>query len=407
MDLLGKRICMVRRGSLDNRSIKSARALSDAGAKVTILLACHICSNEYEREPFDIKYCNPVEAQPSYLSNRYLRIVSNLLFVRLKSFVRMQKYGVFGENLIFAELLKIKPDAVHAINADVLEPCFRYAHSSQSYLVYEAYEFWPDHKDSNIISMSKAQRKTIGNWESRYLPKVDLGITVSDTLSKYYQSDFNLRNRFKVIFNSPIHVVESACEAQEPIQFLYVGYFNLGRNLLGLLKTLSEVKGVRMTFLGDGPLRKRMLEDVHRMNLGDRVIFKEMVSQDCLISYIRRYDVGVIPFKNANRHFEGALPNKFFEYISAGLAVLATKNEALSDFQGIDAAALLVDDANDTLMSDAFGILMDNPKKVTAMKAAALTLARKNSGESQAAKLYHYYQQMFSAESPTRLSRSN
>jgi len=105
---------------------------------------------------------------------------------------------------------------------------------------------------------------------------------------------------------------------------LYSGKIGKAQSIENILFALKEVvrKCPNAVFLivGSGEGLSSLIEISHRLGLDDHVKFLPPVPQPILVDFIVLSDVCVVPL---HEYEKGALPNKFFEYLSCGKPVLA------------------------------------------------------------------------------------
>jgi glycosyltransferase involved in cell wall biosynthesis len=89
-------------------------------------------------------------------------------------------------------------------------------------------------------------------------------------------------------------------------------------------------------FLGDGPLRASLQVLAASLDIQDRVHFLDPVPPDQLLDYTASATVGVTLLEDTCLNHRLALPNKLFEYLMAGIPVLASDlpelNKVVSQF---------------------------------------------------------------------------
>lgn len=105
---------------------------------------------------------------------------------------------------------------------------------------------------------------------------------------------------------------------------LYQGGLAKGRGLEGLVRAVHRLEGVALVFLGWGLLEGRLRILADELGVGDRVHFLPPVSHDDLLLYSSDADVGVIPYQPVSLNNRLATPNKLFEYMMAGVPVVAS-----------------------------------------------------------------------------------
>jgi glycosyltransferase involved in cell wall biosynthesis len=107
---------------------------------------------------------------------------------------------------------------------------------------------------------------------------------------------------------------------------LYQGLIAEGRGLLTLVAAITELADLSavLVFLGNGPLVSELESKVKAERLEKRVYFHPAVPPEVLPQWTQDADLGVHPIEGISDNHRLCLPNKFFQYIQAGLPVLVT-----------------------------------------------------------------------------------
>jgi glycosyltransferase involved in cell wall biosynthesis len=78
-----------------------------------------------------------------------------------------------------------------------------------------------------------------------------------------------------------------------------------------------------------------MIDDLlalaHQLGIGDRVHFQPAVPQHELLDWTSSADIGVIPYPAVDLNHQFCSPNKLFEFIQAGLPIVANDLPFLRD----------------------------------------------------------------------------
>lgn len=105
---------------------------------------------------------------------------------------------------------------------------------------------------------------------------------------------------------------------------IYQGVILKGRGLPVLLQALKKLDNCCLVIMGDGEMRGELEKMVERENLNTRVVFTGTIPQEKILSYTAGADIGCTLIENISKSYYYALPNKMFEYIAAGIPVLAS-----------------------------------------------------------------------------------
>lgn len=107
---------------------------------------------------------------------------------------------------------------------------------------------------------------------------------------------------------------------------IFTGTHGLANGLNAVLDAAAELKkrqrtDIKLVLVGDGMQKKGLLERATELKL-DNVIFHDPVNKAKLAGLMASADIGLQILANVPAFYYGTSPNKFFDYISAGLPVL-------------------------------------------------------------------------------------
>jgi glycosyltransferase involved in cell wall biosynthesis len=107
---------------------------------------------------------------------------------------------------------------------------------------------------------------------------------------------------------------------------LYQGGLSTGRQLEALVSAMAlvQVTGVHLVILGDGPLQPALQKLAVAPGAQGRVHLHPAVPQSELLAWTAAADAGVIPYQPTCLNNLYCTPNKLFEFIAAGLPILAS-----------------------------------------------------------------------------------
>lgn len=107
---------------------------------------------------------------------------------------------------------------------------------------------------------------------------------------------------------------------------IFTGTHGLANGLNAVLDAAAELKkrqrtDIKLVLVGDGMQKKALFERATELQL-DNVIFHDPVNKAKLAGLMASADIGLQILANVPAFYYGTSPNKFFDYISAGLPVL-------------------------------------------------------------------------------------
>lgn len=114
--------------------------------------------------------------------------------------------------------------------------------------------------------------------------------------------------------------------AATDLMAIYAGTHGIANGLHAVLDAASVLKqrgrsDIKILLIGQGKLKGELMERAQREEL-DNVIFHDPVNKSRLAGLMAETDVGMQILANVPAFYYGTSPNKFFDYIAAGVPVL-------------------------------------------------------------------------------------
>ena len=100
---------------------------------------------------------------------------------------------------------------------------------------------------------------------------------------------------------------------------LYQGALQSGRGLFEYIKILLHLKNCYLVIIGDGPIKKQLIDFAVTNSVQSRVVFLSWVPYGKLLELTASADLGLAVIKPLSLSYYNALPNKLFEYALAGI----------------------------------------------------------------------------------------
>jgi len=173
----------------------------------------------------------------------------------------------------------------------------------------------------------------------------------------------------------------------DAVILIYQGVVVKGRGLQKIIELLPENGSLHLVILGEGELRVELERYAGELGVASRVIFAGTVTQDELLSYTAGADIGCTLIENISKSYYYALPNKLFEYVAAGIPVLASDLPQMKQIIDRYGVGRYVNPENEDEIIEALNHLCDpeirREIKLNSMKAAEeLNWEREFSNES-------------------------
>jgi glycosyltransferase involved in cell wall biosynthesis len=215
-----------------------------------------------------------------------------------------------------------RADVVHANDLDTLAAGWLLARRSRARLVYDAHELYSEFD----VDPPRLYRRVALALEGTLARRASAVVTVSDTLADELAARLRLRDRPLVVLNVPSGVAARDTPAHDgALRAVYQGSFGTGRPFARLLAAARLAPGVRFTVRAVRVDRAALEREVTAQGLAGRVEIADQLPPDEAFAALAGHDVGVIFDAPVTLNGELSLPNKLFEYLAAGLAVVVPR----------------------------------------------------------------------------------
>ncbi|MCS7188767.1 MAG: glycosyltransferase [Bacteroidia bacterium] len=215
-------------------------------------------------------------------------------------------------------LLRRKWEAVLACDLHILPACWVAGFLRGKVVLLDSRELYTQ---TPFLVSRPFKRRVWELAEQLFYPRTRYIITVSPPIAEHFQKKYG--KPVWVIYNLPLRGVRLARPHLEERLLLYQGMLHPQRGLEELVNALKIATGWRLWIVGDGPIRRRLEEIVLRERLGDRVVFFGMVPFEKVEDFTLRATLGVSGELPTALNHRYALPNKVFDYLQAGIPVIA------------------------------------------------------------------------------------
>jgi len=158
---------------------------------------------------------------------------------------------------------------------------------------------------------------------------------------------------------------------------------------------IQKIHGIKIVLIGQGKL-KASLQYRAKEELLNNVLFLEPVNKIQIARLMKRADVGLQVLADVPAFYYGTSPNKFFDYIAAGLPVINNYPGWIAELIEEYQCGYAVSAGNSTAFIAALLKLKDNEISRATMSANALNLAKsKFNRELLATKFVDYIEQSY------------
>lgn len=193
-------------------------------------------------------------------------------------------------------------------------------------LVFDSHELWTEK------NFPRPWRDAWARVERRHVGRCDAVITVNASIARELEARHGIAH---------VQVITNAAPEPPALQrslrkrlgipadgtvLLYQGSFTAGRQLPQCVQAMHSVRspGVHLVLLGDGVLRRTLERAARGGSARERIHVLPAVPQDELLAWTASADAGIVPYVADCMNNRLCTPNKLYEFIAAGLPILAS-----------------------------------------------------------------------------------
>jgi len=235
-------------------------------------------------------------------------------------------YAEYNFRLFFFLLFR-KCDLLLANDLDTLLPNYLVKKLRKKSLVYDSHEYFTGVPELEGRKFARNIWKHIERW---IFPKLTDIITVNDSIAKLYKDEYD--KELTVVRNIPAlqnlkefqSKKELGIDAGKNMILLQGSGINIDRGAEEAVMAMQYVTNAILYIIGDGDVIDILKKMVKKNGLEQKVVFIPKQPMDKLLRYTVHADIGLTLDKDTNINYRYSLPNKLFDYIHAGVPVLAS-----------------------------------------------------------------------------------
>ena len=236
-------------------------------------------------------------------------------------------YLFFNLRLFFV-LLFNKADALFANDLDTLLPNFLVSKIKGIPLIYDSHEIFCEVPE---LQNNPSKKRIWSNLESWIVPKLKYCITVNQSIADYFTNKYNVP--FIFVRNIPDYSKKETLKSRsdlnlpigKKIVILQGAGINVQRGAEELVEAFQYLDEIYfLLIIGSGDVIQQLKENVVKLSLQNKVKFIDKIPVIELRHYTSNSNLGVTIDKDSNMNYHFSLPNKVFDYMHAGIPILAS-----------------------------------------------------------------------------------
>lgn len=296
-------------------------------------------------------------------------------------------YAEYNVRLFFFLLFK-KMDAICAIDLDTILPCLSISRWKKIPRIYDAHELFTGLKE---VETRPRIKKLWTRVEKKAVPAFKYGYTVSESIAEEFERRYGVK--YSVVRNIPRLKEFNNAPSKEKF-ILYQGAVNEARGFEYLIPAMKQIN-YKLVVCGDGNFMDQLKQLIRNNNVEDKVELKGMLSPAELWAISQTATVGMGLAENTGLNQYLALPNKFFDYIHAGLPQIVMNFPEYVKINRQFEVAVLMDGLDPDQIAATVNNLMANSVLYQRLRKNCLDARQVLNWQQEEKKLLNFYQSVF------------
>ncbi len=288
---------------------------------------------------------------------------------------------------------------IHANDWDSLPVAVEATAQLNTRVLFDAHEFSPEQESDRLVW--RIFVKPFKSYLfSKYLGQIDKMITVSSGIQDLYIRQFGITPQ--IILNTPAYQKTLFYPVENnKINIVHHGHAIPGRYLEEMVRMIALTdERYLLNFVlvsKDDYKYVDKLKKLSQIIAPQKVIFWDPVHPAEIINFIQRFDLGLPLLRVQQMNHVNSLPNKFFDFIMAGLGIVVSPLPAMAEV--IDTYAIGKISASQSAEDMASMLNALSNDEINIYKRNSLKLARIYNAELEMDKLLLIFQSLLTEDS--------
>ena len=257
--------------------------------------------------------------------------------------------------------------------------------------VYDAHEYFTEVPEIASRPFIKSIWSAIANLTIRGF---DLRYTVGSCLAKLMGEKYQVS--FDVIRNIPSkqQTIATTHPAPSIKILLYQGAINEGRGLDEIIDTMPQLPGWEFWLAGEGDITDQLKQKSIENKVEERIRFLGWIHPDSLPDLMSQATLGINLRETGSLNDYYSLPNKFFDFIHAGLPSINMKYPEYEAVNRQYECSYLINTVSTQEIRDAVQLLDDDERLMDLLKSNCMRAAKEFTWVNESTRLLSLYNAM-------------
>ncbi len=295
---------------------------------------------------------------------------------------------------LFSYLLLHKYDLLVANDLDTLLPNYLISRIKGVPLVFDSHEYF--------TGLPEIMNRPFVKWvwttiERSIFPHLKYVITVSDSVAAAYEETYGFRPVVVRNCSKKADTITGFSKYELGINsdhFLLIfqgGGINIDKGGEELIEAIALTEKVSLIIAGSGDVLPVLKRKVYELDMSERIKFFPKMAWEELMRYTTSADAGLSLEKDTNLNYRFSLPNKLFDYISAGIPVITGSLPEIKKIVEEAGCGLIIPDITPEEISNAIIKLRDNPGLLNQLKENSIKASEKLNWDIESKQIIDFY----------------
>ncbi len=304
-------------------------------------------------------------------------------------------YTCFQVRLFFF-LLFHKVNLLVSNDLDTLLPNFLVSQMKRIPLVYDSHEYFTGVPELQNSPVKQKIWKRLERW---IFPRLKHVFTVNGSIAGLYEKEYGIRP--VVVRNVPLKRKtqkkkdrsDLGLPAHKHLLILQGAGINIQRGAEEMTEAMQFIENAVLLIVGGGDVFDILKEKAKQLDIQDRVLFLPRQPYEKLMQYTAVADLGLTLDKDTNINYRYSLPNKIFDYLHAGVPVLASKLVEIGKIIDTYQVGTFIPDHQPRHIAQKVNEIFSQPEKLLQWKKNTHKAARELNWENESKKLKKIYEE--------------
>ncbi len=228
---------------------------------------------------------------------------------------------------LFLFLLFHKANLLFSNDLDTILPCFFISKLKRSKVIFDSHEYFTETPE--LVHRPRVQRvwKRI---EEFVVPRLGRLITVNESIADLFREKYNVE--VFVVRNIPMRrmlppkgdAATLGLPSDKHLLVLQGSGINVQRGAEELVQAMRHLPDCHLMIIGGGDVLPILKTMVGELAITDRVTFLPRMPYAKMMAYTQLAEIGFTLDKDTNLNYRFSLPNKLFDFIQAGVPIVAS-----------------------------------------------------------------------------------